>query len=108
MTPEPFGTAILLATFGVLLAISAIFSRASQRAAVPLALVFLGIGMLAGSEALGGIVFDDYAFAFRLGTIALVLILFDGGLNTPLGAVRDAAGPASVLATLGVAGSAGL
>ncbi|AHG92314.1 sodium/hydrogen exchanger (plasmid) [Gemmatirosa kalamazoonensis] len=108
MTTEPFGTAALLATFGALLAIAAIFSRASQRIAVPLALAFLGVGMLAGSQGLGGIPFDDYAFAFRLGTIALVLILFDGGLNTPLGTLRDAIAPSGVLATLGVVGTAGL
>jgi potassium/hydrogen antiporter len=108
MTAEPLGTAILLATFGVLLAVSALFSRASQRMAVPLTLVFLGIGMLAGSQGLGRVPFEDYGFAFRLGTVALVLILFDGGLNTPLRAVRQGAGPAGVLATLGVLGTAGL
>ena len=53
-TTEPIATAILLSLFGALLAVSALFSRASQRFAVPVALVFLGIGMLAGSEGLGG------------------------------------------------------
>jgi len=108
MTTEPFGTAALLATFGVLLVVSALFSRASQRVAVPLTLVFLGVGMLAGSEGIGGIPFSDYAFAFRLGSIALVLILFDGGLNTPVDTVREALLPSGVLATLGVVGTAGL
>lgn len=64
--------------------------------------------MLAGSEGLGRIAFDDYRFAFRLGTLALALILFDGGLNTPLASVRRAAAPAGVLATVGVAGTAAL
>jgi cell volume regulation protein A len=105
---EPLATALLLAIFGALLIVSVLFSRASERFAVPVALVFLGIGMLAGSEGLGGIAFEDYGFAFRLGTVALVLILFDGGLNTPAGAVRDAARPAGVLATVGVVGTAGL
>ena len=82
---------------------SVVFSRASQRTGVPIALLFLLVGMLAGSEGLGGIAFDDYRFAFRLGAIALALILFDGGLNTPLGAVRKAWAPAGLLATLGVA-----
>jgi cell volume regulation protein A len=107
-TPEPLATALLLATFGALLALSAVFSRASQRLAVPVALVFLALGMLAGSEGVGGIAFDDYGAAFRLGVIALVLILFDGGLNTPLSAVREAARPAAVLATAGVGGTAAL
>jgi cell volume regulation protein A len=105
---EPQATALLLATCGLLLAISVLFSRASQRFGVPIALLFLGVGMLAGSEGIGGIEFSDYKFAFRIGVLALALILFDGGLNTPLNAVRRAAGPAGVLATLGVAGTATL
>ena len=105
---EPLATGVLLAAFGALLATSVLFSRASQRLAVPVALVFLGLGMLAGSEGIGGIPFEDYRFAFRIGTVALVLILFDGGLNTPLAAVRAVARPAAVLATVGVAGTAGL
>src|SRR5918993_2159257 len=108
MTHEPEATALLLLTCGLLLAISVLFSRASQRFGVPIALLFLGVGMLAGSEGLGGIAFDDYNLAFRLGYLALGIILFDGGLNTPLGAVRRAAGPAGVLATIGVAGTASL
>ena len=79
-----------------------LFSRASQRIGVPIALLFLLIGMLAGSEGIGGIAFDDYGFAFRLGSLALALILFDGGLNTPLAAVRRTWAPAGLLATVGV------
>jgi cell volume regulation protein A len=109
MTPhEPEATALLLATCGLLLGVSVVFSRASQRTGVPIALLFLVIGMLAGSEGLGHIAFDDYRFAFRLGTLALALILFDGGLNTPLGAVRRVIAPAGVLATIGVVATAGL
>ncbi|MEO8090548.1 MAG: potassium/proton antiporter, partial [Gemmatimonadales bacterium] len=109
MTPhEPEATALLLATCGLLLAISVLFSRASQRFGVPIAILFLGVGMLAGSEGIGGIDFNDYQFAFRIGVLALALILFDGGLNTPLNAVRRAAGPAGVLATAGVAATATL
>src|ERR687898_391519 len=108
MPHEPEATALLLLTCGLLLGISVLFSRASQRFGVPIALLFLGVGMLAGSEGLGGIAFDDYNLAFRLGYLALGIILFDGGLNTPLGAVRRAAGPAGVLATIGVAGTATL
>lgn len=57
------------------MAVSVAFSRASERIGVPVALIFLVIGMLAGSEGIGGIEFTDYASAFRLGTVALVLIL---------------------------------
>jgi cell volume regulation protein A len=105
---EPLATALVLTTFGVLLALSIIFSRAAERFAVPVALVFLIIGMLAGSEGLGGIAFEDYGLAFRLGTVALILILFDGGLHTPMSAVREAAKPAGVLATFGVIATTGL
>ena len=103
---EPQATALLLLTCGLLLAISVVFSRASQRFGFPIALLFLAVGMLAGSEGIGGIDFDDYHFSFRIGVLALALILFDGGLNTPLSAVRRAAAPAGVLATVGVAGTA--
>jgi cell volume regulation protein A len=106
MPHEPEATALLLATCGLLLGVSVIFSRASQRTGVPIALLFLVVGMLAGSEGLGHIAFDDYHFAFRLGTLALALILFDGGLNTPLTAVRKVLAPAGTLATVGVVGTA--
>jgi cell volume regulation protein A len=105
---EPGATALLLTTCGLLLGISVIFSRASQRFGFPIALLFLVIGMLAGSDGIGGIEFSDYGFAFRVGTLALVLILFDGGLNTPLSALRRVAAPAGILATVGVAAIAGL
>jgi cell volume regulation protein A len=105
---EPAATALLLTTAGVLLAASVLFSRASQRIGVPIALLFLLIGMLAGSEGIGGIPFEDYGFAFRVGALALALILFDGGLNTPLGALRRSWAPAGLLATVGVGLTAGL
>ncbi|MBL0921944.1 MAG: potassium/proton antiporter [Phycisphaerales bacterium] len=101
-------TALLLGAFGALLLASVLLSRGLDRAGVPVALLFLILGMLAGSEGLLRIPFDNFQFAFRVGTLALILILFDGGLNTSLGAVRKAAWPASVLATAGVALTAGL
>ncbi len=99
---EPAGIALLLTTCGILLAVSVLFSRASQRIGVPIALLFLLLGMVAGSEGIGGIAFDDYRFAFRMGSLALALILFDGGLNTPMEAVRRYWAPSGVLATVGV------
>jgi cell volume regulation protein A len=103
---EPHTTAFLLVTVGVLLGLSTLFSRAAGRFGVPVALIFILIGMAAGSEGLGGIEFEDYGFTFRLGTLALVLILFDGGLNTPLSVVQEGIRPAALLATLGVIGTA--
>src|SRR5262245_4394705 len=99
---EPSGIALLLTTCGILLVVSVLFSRASQRIGIPIALLFLLVGMVAGSEGIGGIAFDDYRFAFRMGSLALALILFDGGLNTPMEAVRRYWAPSGVLATVGV------
>jgi potassium/hydrogen antiporter len=106
MPTEPAATALLLATCGLLLAVSVIFSRASQRIGIPIALLFLVIGILAGSEGIGGIFFEDYRLAFRFGAAGLALILFDGGLNTPVGALRRVWGPAGTLATAGVVATA--
>src|SRR4029079_13953618 len=94
---EPYTTAWILVVVGLLLGVSALFSRASSRVGVPVFLAFLGLGMLAGSDGIGGIAFEDYGCAFRLGTVALVLILFDGGLNTPVGSLRQGLAPAGVL-----------
>jgi potassium/hydrogen antiporter len=107
-TNEPGATALLLTICGVLLVVSVLSSRASQRIGVPIALFFLVVGMLAGSEGIGGIPFEDYELAFRIGSMALALILFDGGLNTPLEVVRRVWAPAGVLASLGVLLVAGL
>lgn len=105
---EPIPTAIVLALFGLMLLVSVLSSRATERLGVPVALIFLVVGMLAGSEGILRIPFEDFRLAYRLGTIALVLILFDGGFNTPMRVVRRVAAPAAVLATLGVVGTASL
>jgi cell volume regulation protein A len=107
-TTEPAGTALLLTICGILLVVSVLSSRASQRIGVPIALFFLVVGMLAGSEGVGGIPFDDFRLAFQIGSFALTLILFDGGLNTPADVVRRVWAPAGVLASVGVLLVAGL
>jgi potassium/hydrogen antiporter len=99
---EPLATAALLTTFAVLLGVSALFGRAFERMGVPVVLGFLGIGILAGLPSVGSIAFDDYRFAFRIGVVALVLIIFEGGLNTSTKAFKRVAAPAVTLATLGV------
>lgn len=103
---EPNATALLLAVFGLLMVFSVLFTRTLDRMGVPVVLLFLIVGMLGGSEGLLGVEFDDYDLAYRLGTVALVLILFDGGLSTTYDSIRKSAGPAGVLATVGVAGTA--
>lgn len=105
---EPQGTALFLLVLGVLIALSVVFSRRIDQLGVPIVLLFLVLGMLGGSEGIGGIPFDDYGFAVRVGTIYLVLILFDGGLNTARRAVQQVLVPAGILATIGVALTAGL
>jgi cell volume regulation protein A len=105
---EPAATAVLLTICGILLVVSVLSSRASQRIGVPIALFFLLVGILAGSEGIGRIPFDNYRLAFRIGSVALALILFDGGLNTPLDVVRRVWAPAGMLASVGVLLVAGL
>ncbi len=87
---------------------SVVASRLIDRLGVPIVLLFLVLGMLGGSEGIGQIPFEDYRFAFRAGTIALILILLDGGINTPFSSIRESIAPAAILATVGVAGVAGL
>ena len=84
MPHEPHASAVFFVVVALLLAASALLSHASQRLRLPVGLVFLAIGIVAGSEGLGHIAFDDFGFAFRAGSAALALILFDGGLNTPV------------------------
>jgi len=105
---EPIATAVMLTAFGGLLAASVALSRVSARLGLPVALLFLVVGVFAGSEGIGRIAFEDYGFAFRVGTTALALILFDGGLNTPWSSAREVLAPAAILATLGVVATAGL
>src|SRR3954463_8638704 len=100
---EPMASALIVAAFGLLLVLAVTFSRTSARLGVPLALGFLLIGVLAGSEGIARIPFEDYRLTFQIGTAALVLFLFDGGLNPPSFALGEWGGAAAVLATVGVA-----
>lgn len=93
-------TVVLLV--GVLLLLGITSSKFSARLGMPVLVLFLGVGMLAGSEGLGGIPFEDYDFANSIGSVALALILFDGGLRTSVASVRSAWRPALSLSTVGV------
>ena len=92
----------LLVLFGILSSLVAL------RFGAPLLLAFLVVGMLAGESGPGGILFDDVATAYTVGSIALGLILFDGGLRTRFQAIRSVIAPAGMLATVGVLVTAAL
>lgn len=92
--------AILVA--GTLFLISILATAMTPRLGVPLLLVFLIVGLLAGQDGPGKIVFNDFKLANIAGTAALAVILFDGGLRTPLSNFRVGLRPALSLATVGV------
>ena len=88
---------------GSLLVLAGILSSlVALRFGAPLLLVFLVVGMLAGEAGPGGIKFDDVGAAYAVGSIALSLILFDGGLRTRFATFRSVLAPSAVLATVGV------
>ncbi len=93
---------LTLLAAAVLLLASILASKVSDRLGIPSLLIFLGIGMLAGSEGIGGIHFDDPSIAQALGIIALSYILFAGGLSTDWASVRPVLAQGGLLATLGV------
>ncbi|HET7120161.1 MAG TPA: potassium/proton antiporter [Solirubrobacterales bacterium] len=93
----------LILIAGVLLAAGIFGALLADRVRVPSLLLFLGLGMLAGSEGLGGIEFTNNELARTLGTIALVLIIFEGGLTAGWSEIRPVLGTAASLATIGTA-----
>lgn len=100
MSDIPIHITFLIASLLILL--SVLTSKLSARLGIPALLMFLALGMLAGSDGLGGIYFNDPWLAQVLGTLALAYILFSGGLDTDWKIVRPSLAPAGVLATVGV------
>jgi potassium/hydrogen antiporter len=86
----------------LLLLLSILAWKVSSRVGIPALLLFLGIGMLAGSDGPGGIYFDDAQVAQSVGVVALAFILFAAGLETDWKVVRPALGAALSLSTIGV------
>jgi potassium/hydrogen antiporter len=99
-TLDTISIAILLGSLLVLAGI--LSSLIALRFGAPLLLVFLLVGMLAGEGGPGALKFNDVGTAYTVGSIALALILFDGGLRTRLASFRNVLAPAVTLATLGV------
>ncbi len=92
----------LLFAAGILLLLSVILSKASDRFGIPSLLFFLIIGMLAGSEGLGGIYFNNAFAAESMGVVALIFILFAGGFDTAVKDIRHILVSGVILSTLGV------
>jgi len=92
----------LLLLAAVLLLIGIASSKFSTRVGLPVLVLFLLVGMLAGSDGPGGIHFENHALAHGIGTVCLAIILFDGGLRTSRRSFRAVFGPAITLATAGV------
>jgi potassium/hydrogen antiporter len=96
-------TISIVILLGSLLVLAGILSSlVALRFGAPLLLVFLLLGMLAGEGGPGGLKFDDVRTAYTVGSVALALILFDGGLRTRLTTFRNVLAPAATLATAGV------
>jgi potassium/hydrogen antiporter len=97
---EFWNTAIFIGA--LLLVVSIVASDISSRLGAPLLLVFIVLGMLAGEDGPGGIRFDDFELSYVIGTLALAVIIFDGGLRTRRETFRVALWPAASLATVAV------
>ncbi|QDU59280.1 K(+)/H(+) antiporter NhaP [Planctomycetes bacterium Pan216] len=100
--PSVLNTEHLLFAGSILLIVAVLASQLSAKWGVPALLIFLGIGVLAGSDGIGGIPFEDAKLAQGLGILALVLILFSGGLNTDWRSIVPVIRPGLILATGGV------
>ncbi len=93
----------ILMAVGFLLLISAFASKLANKFGVPVLLLFLLIGMLAGSEGIGGLHFENYEIAKTIGDLALIFILFTGGLETKWKSIRPVLVQGLILSTVGVA-----
>lgn len=98
---------IILVCAGLTVA-SVLTSVIAFRVGAPLLLLFLAIGLVAGENGPGGIVFNDAPLAYLIGSAALAVILFDSGFHTRLSSYRHAAAPAIALATAGVVATVGI
>ena len=106
---DAIATANAILLLGAVLIIAGILSSLiATRFGAPMLLVFLGVGMLAGEDGPGHLAFSNYHLANLIGSLALSVILFDGGLRTRLAAFRGLFVPSLILATAGVVITAAL
>ncbi len=92
----------ILLWVAVLIFVSVVSSKLSDKFGIPILLIFLTIGMLAGSEGIGGIYFDDAKLAKSIGVVALIFIIFSGGLDTNWKDTKSVILPGAILSTAGV------
>src|SRR3954447_14360808 len=93
---------LILLLVGAILLASIVVALFASRTGVPTLVAFLALGMLLGSDGLGGIAFDDAELARSVGVVALCAILFESGLSTSWRRLRQVAVPAAMLSTVGV------
>ncbi|HVI91632.1 MAG TPA: cation:proton antiporter, partial [Dongiaceae bacterium] len=93
---------------GGLAIISILATRLSAKLGAPLLLIFLILGMLAGEDGIVGLHFSNFNLTFGVGSVALAIILFEGGLKMPRDVVRLVGLPSFSLATIGVLVTAGI
>ena len=84
---------VTLLVVGAILCASVVAALAAHRTGVPVLVAFLALGMLLGSDGPGGIDFDDAELAREVGIVGLVLILFEGGLQTSWRRLREVVEP---------------
>ncbi|MBK8198893.1 MAG: potassium/proton antiporter [Acidobacteria bacterium] len=87
---------------GLLLCAAIFASFVSRRIGAPLLVTFLVVGILFGEDGPGGIVFNDVPLSYLACSFALAIILYDGGIHTPMANFRQALRPAVILASIGV------
>ena len=103
-----FSIESILLIGSILLLLSIGLSKMSDKLGIPALLLFLGLGMAAGSEGIGGIYFDNAHVAQAMGIVALTFILFSGGLDSRWRDIKPALGQGILLSTVGVIVTAGL
>ncbi|WP_444684538.1 potassium/proton antiporter [Alkalicoccus luteus] len=102
MFDEAINPNYVILIFALFFLVGVITTKFSSRFGIPALLLFIALGMVAGSDGLNLIYFDSALYAQTIGIFALVVILFEGGLSTKWNTIRPVAAPSLLLATVGV------